>query len=46
MDMNNIDIKINNEDHTLIVLCSLSSFCETLLYMNDSILVDVSNTLY
>lgn len=44
MDLDNVDIKIDNEDQTLIILYSPLSFYETfintLLYENVSILLD------
>lgn len=50
MELKNIDIKIESEDHTLIMLCSLPpsycTFAGTLLYEKDGIaLDDVSNAL-
>jgi len=50
VDLKNIDIKIESEDETLIVLCFLPSFydtfVDTLLYKKGSISLDeVSNAL-
>lgn len=50
MDLNDINIKLYNEDQNLIALCSLAPlydiFIDTLLYRKDNIsLDDVSNAL-
>lgn len=51
MDLKNIDIKIDDEDQTIIVLCSLLAsyeyFVVTLLYENDTISIeDVKASLH
>ena len=48
MDLNNIDVKIDDEDQALIVLCCLplsyESFVENMLYGHDEITLDEVKT--